>query len=435
MLCLAITASMTASLLAMIWMTPYPPFQDFMEWVYQSEWIRRMLLGEGADFLRFRHYPVPYSASQVIMAGMCFVLPPLVVARLFLTVFLGGALAVSFALARSYRPEHWIPLGATLFVVVFVNNTFWNGNSNYYLGMLGIGTYLLLERRQPEATVWHVAVFGIITFFCHALIFLPFAVMVVFQNLDFRRLLRVGLALSPCMVLGIAYVLLRPRAERPATELDHGSLLQFLAYKTYSLSKAGGYHNFLFADGGDAISAPWRYRIGIAWNLLYTVIFGLGLAAALRTGVPRDPVTRPLVYAATLLIFGFLVIPSVWLDVINAGERLLYPGVLLLFLILPFPRFFFAASQGAMVATILCIVLFLGSPHDWFGKAARFDLKGKSTLLYTHRPNTNAKEVLALRDTPGNRPLPQLRIPFSFSSSIIEPLHPSASEDEDAPAE
>ena len=77
---------------------------------------------------------------------------------------------------------------------------------------------------------------------------------------------------------------------------------------------------------GDLSRAPAWFYAGAAFNLLWA-----GLLLALVVHFFRTATDRPLRWAAGTLLFGFAAAPALGLQVVNPGERLLYPALLCLF--------------------------------------------------------------------------------------------------------
>jgi hypothetical protein len=92
-----LTALTLAAILAALLLAPYPPVQDFIEWLYQSELLVRGGLPEG---VRLATWPVPNTVFQLLLTGFTLVLPPAAAGVAFLVAYGAAAVALSLATTR-----------------------------------------------------------------------------------------------------------------------------------------------------------------------------------------------------------------------------------------------------------------------------------------------------------------------------------------------
>lgn len=413
---LGLAALIAAVVLGAIFVAPYPPFQDFTEWLYQSRIAADLLRGIDVPGFALAHYPIPNSASQAVLAPLSLVMSPVWAGRLFLTAYLVAALLLSWALARRFHPALGASMALLLLISLFLNSPFWNGYANSAVGLLVFGLYLLLpEEKARRAGI--VALFGLLTFFLHAVAFCAFAAVASWRMVARRRLDGTVIGLLPSLLLAAWYIAAKPHVDAHSSGLSHG-LAHFIAYKAYSLAKMGPYHNFVFADGGDAVARPWLYWGGVAINFLYAagmvVLLALGLLTARRTKA-----LRPELAAAACLLLLFALLPDVMAEVVNPGERFFYPALLLLLLYLPLsPRLARALALCGVVMAASVTTLLM--PHAWFAPVNDAQIAAVPLrVLFLHRPTGNAAKIAELARAARARD--HVRLPLTFTSSFVVP--------------
>ncbi|MFZ4407420.1 MAG: hypothetical protein ACOYOH_08765 [Paracraurococcus sp.] len=419
----AAPAALTLAIAAVLLAAPYPPLQDFSEWAYQGALLARLLGGLPVTEVSLVTHPVPNSLAQALLGVLAMLLPATLAAYTFLLALLGSGLALSLALGRRHRPAS-AGAFAVLLLVAFIGNTpFWNGYVNYQLALLLFGAWFLLPPARRE-DAGPILAFGLLIFLAHAAVFAAFCVLVAVRALAKRRLRGAALGLAPVGVLGVWYVLVgTAEPAEPAAGLD--SLGAFLAYKAYTLSKLGPYHNFVFVEGGDEALRPALYWAGTAVNLLFVAgLFG-ALGFGLRRAWRRRSLDQAPLLAAALLVGLFLVLPRVAQHVINPGERLLIPAVLMLLLAVPLPgravRPLAALGGLALAANIAGFAL----PHGDWSVPVHFrtmEAMGGARALYRHRPTSFACKWAELERSVVTGEAP--RLPISFRTSLLTTTAP-----------
>ena len=360
LLCMAAYAFLLATWLAA---QPLPPLQDYMDWVYQG-WVGAQWL-HGFSPVRQQFAPVPYpvpnAASQVLLAGVTGAVGALLASKIVIALLLAAFAVVCMVASARFR---WAgPAALVLFLCFGANSTFWDGYVNYQLSLLVFLCFLPVFDRLSGAAV---AFLGTLLFFCHATTFFAFVMLVGFDALFYAERRKRVLALLPSLALLAWYVAARREpvaAQGPAAPLYSG-LLHHLAYKVYTLSKLGPFHNLVdYADRSLMDRFRGWYLLGVALNLLFAAGLGLvlldgvwrgarrgarrepwtwaGMRSGARTGTAAGNGTRtgtgarlrdPGLWTASLLLLLFLILPGKLLGVVNIGERLLYPALLLLLL-------------------------------------------------------------------------------------------------------
>lgn len=322
-----------ALLIAWLVAQPLPPLQDYMDWAFQG-WVgAQMLAGAPGIAAHYApvHYPVPNAVSQIALSGLSAIVGPFAAAKVWMASLLAGFAVVCFLAARRFlgaKGAGWeqAALGLVLFLTWAAGSAFWDGYANYQLSLLLLFCWLL--RRDRIGPPW-IAILGAVLFACHAAAFLALGLfLLVDAALDRKRLPHL-LAIAPAAALLVWYTLAKsdPVADQGAPPVLYGGLLHHLAYKVYTVTKAGPFHNLVdFADRSERDRSRWVYMAGIGLNVLFGGLLFTGLAwAAVQARRQRDP----LLVTAAVLFVAFLLLPTKTLGVVNLGERLLYPALLM----------------------------------------------------------------------------------------------------------
>jgi hypothetical protein len=338
-----------------------------------------------------------------------------VAARVFLLGLVVASIVLALALGRRCQKRAPGAFAALLLVAIYFNAAFFNGYANFQLGMLLLGAWFLLpEARRTRALP--ILGFSLALFFTHAMVFVAFGGLVSLQGLAARRLRPAVLGLLPAAALAAWYV--AADAGGGATETTgSGGLAGFLAYKAYTFAKLGPYHNFVFAGGGDLAARPAVYWAGAVVN----AAFALGLAAAILLGLRNALRVRPLdwppLLAAGGLLALFAVLPDLVQNVVNPGERLLLPGLLILLLVLPLPVPLVRGLGlgGLVLAGVLALLL--ATSHAWQTPVHYTELRAETAGLFRHRPTAFACKWQAMLDSAATGAVPAQ--PISFRTSLL----------------
>lgn len=422
-----------ALLLLVIWQFRYLPFADFNEWTYQAFITRTLLDGTGSAVFYLREYPVPYVTSQAVMTALNFLTDPVTAGRWTVTLYLAAAAVVArrFVVANRLRPELAYP---ALLVGIVCNSSFWSGYLNYQCGLLVLMAYLSIpsaQRRQP----WVVCLVSLAAFACHGFCLLAFGVMAGMQALigSWRERLAFAAAMLPAAALTLWYLLAKSNDAMPALHapVSHGDL-RFLAYKFYTLSKAGPYQNFMIGDGTDLNRWPVLFWLGCLANLVISVLLLVWQYRALRRPAAEADDLRALRWAAISLGLACLVAPATAMQIVNPGERLLYPQLLLVFVLClrqtgspseaggrSLPGLGAVAVLMVSLASLVSLVVateregYQAVRPDVFGQAQQ----GYTERFYWHRPY----QFLAMQDHMMARYAGHQRpdMPITFTTSLI----------------
>lgn len=314
-------AAVTLSIIVAV--TGYVALQDYGEWIYQATVGRSLLSGQESDIAHFKDYPVPYASGQLILIGMSLVASPSTAAVVaIIAQILLGLAAVAFVVSRrDLSPWLAVPLLGT--VLVF-SSGFWNGYTGFQIGMAVLVFYLGVPESQRTRAL-PVAVVSLAAFASHGFAYLATVVVVATFAVYAKQVVPALLGGLPSAGLALWYVLASPPT--PTNEiLSTDSPVQLVAYKVYSAAKAGGYQNLVVNGQGDA--RPLM-ALGAVANVLAVAAVAVMVVLVLarrRAGGPR--VDAELAAGLALLVLG-LAMPSSFVGLVNPGERLLVPALLL----------------------------------------------------------------------------------------------------------
>lgn len=397
-----------------------PPLQDFNEWIYQGWLVGQILRGEDLSF-GLKPWPVPNAAAQLLLGLLNLPLAAREAGLAYLAAYLAGMTWLAAAIARAQG--RFDPATFLLAILVgALNSPYWQGYANSQLGTALYLVHVLRQRRAPTSAGWDLAI-GIALFLCHAVLLAVFALHTALYAWQHRQLRRAAAVLVPPFALLAWYILrdLTYGEEIPAFGTTIG---EFVAYKAYTAAKLGPYHNFILGGFGDADRAPALYWAGVAANLAFAAALLPPLAWALLRHL-RQGDRSPAMLTALACLAGYAILPSALFGVVNVGERLLVPAVLVLLAICPAPRGTrrIAAAIAALApAAILHLHLILPAtpPGGSISHLAAHDANQRHRLLFWHRPyQFQAQFDAARRGTP---------VRLGFSTSLVRPLPPTAPE-------
>ena len=413
-LCLSIAAVIFSESLLSVWMPPIVPLQDMNEWIYQGGILASILRGAPIHSVIIANYPVPNSLMQLILGLLSLALRPIAAGRVLITSYIVFGTWVGGALARRYHPRHVGPITLVYLISMVLNSPFWNGYLNSQIGLIIFLSYFLLseEWRAKQAIVMGE---GIVLFFTHAISFAAFALYIVVRATLYREQRNLIIAIVPPIVLFFWYISMRAPVELAA--IHWGGALHFLSYKVYTCSKLGGYHNFIFSSGGDAIQRPWVYRLGIASNLAYLAgILGMLVSIAFNRSW-REIAAEPALVAAAIAVAIALCLPQNMADVVNPGERLIY---LAFGLALPFiqPKAWLVrAMAAAAVMLAVSVIPLLDGNQEKFRTAVSDEILHGGDIaqaLYLHRPTAFVQRVEGVGQSEYRTTEPRLFFETSF---------------------
>jgi hypothetical protein len=413
--------------------------QDFEDWIYQG-WVTAGLL-HGVPSLRehfqFAHYPVPNAVSQVMLAGATFFTNPRIAADLFLCFFFAVGMACIWRVARRTGTADTDGSPGAFFAVLLsifiLNSAFWDGYANYQISLILFMFAFLLPRKIPVG--WIVAL-SLGLFFAHASTYCAFVLLILLREMFvFRRFSAVA-ALAPSLVLMAWYAHLRPYAPLPNVVIaQDNTLLKHLAYKAYTFTKAGPFHNLVdYSAQSLAARNHLLYLAGVVINVLFAAALFTSLCIGLYIGMyrRRNDATgqtgqsslwrSPEMITSAVLLLLFMVLSTATVGVVNLGERFLYPALFILLLELRTRRFVNTLAvltlAGCAINAWQCMTMstaHVGSPvAAKSSEVANGQNYYQKFGLYTSRIYVFDEERVFLKD-----PNPAAAPPVEYETSIL----------------
>jgi hypothetical protein len=416
----------------LVFLFKYPPLADYIEWVYQSYIFSELLHGDSGSHFYLRTYPVPYVISQLIMGALNPATGPLWAGKITLVIYLALAGWLSKKFVERYQLDGTLAYPLLLCCIIF-NSSFWSGYINYQFGLLVLMAYLSLSEAWQNK-LWVNAFFGLLAFSSHGFCLLAFGVIAGMRacTQGWRAVFSFAAACLPAFFLTVWYVMVHNNDTMQAMEVPATYLsLKFWAYKVYTFTKTGPYQNFMLGTVSDIDRLPALYYVGVATN----AIIGLTLIY-LHVRVFRrfqNPKTFHLSLAASVLAFAYLVVPSLAMQIVNPGERILYPELLCVFAVaLPYTKtkstknpskYLAGAIYTLLTGTILSLLF---ATHQQGYRHANLDAfkevqKNYTKILYWHRPYQFDIRYEHLEQSYQTREEPSL--PIIFPTSLIANKH------------
>ena len=301
----------------------YPPLQDYPEWIYQSLVFNDLLTRGPSDLFFIKHYPIPYTLSQLVMSGLLVFVSPLATSKIVFVVYMVAALFLTrLAVSRFELNE---TVAAPFFVCVFVlNSGFWNGYIAYQVGLMIFILYLCQsDERRIDPLV--ILLFSILLFFAHGLIYATFCLTCGIYCLYNRRIWAPAVAMLPSVFL-LAWYVWENDVSLINKPFALNGIVQFVTYKVYTAMKAGPYQDFIFNGVGDSQRLRPLYLLGILVNLFFLIALVMCCASVLWKEGAKEIARRAELVSSFILMVIFLALPATLTGVVNPGERLLYPA-------------------------------------------------------------------------------------------------------------
>jgi hypothetical protein len=421
-----------AVLCSVIWALfafPLPPLQDYSDWTYQGYLLHRLLTLAPAPAI-IKPWPVPNSISEIALALLGFVFSPIGAAKALIVLYLLAACVV-MALASRDREGHVDYAKFTLLICIgVVHAPFWTGEINYQVGLLLFMLYTLLCRGRSNPGPIFTGAYSLLLFFCHGLALGMFLIYEGWRSLRNGRLLRLGLILTPVILMAVWYKLADPRTELATLDTRpelHG-ITDAVGYFVYQVAKSGPYHNFVFGGVGDYDRAPMLYWAGVVTNLTYAVCMGGLFLAWVRNSWQEQSRRNELLTAITFIVLT-IVDPSGYLGIANTGERLISPALMLAVISLQHRSVAerIGASLTALSVVVIVFFVLAGSQVPNPGAVPANDIVSNPAkrfqVLFWHKPfgfipQTEAAERAWSRGTVPTQPI-------AFETSLLMRPHDS----------
>ena len=130
---------------------PFPPLQDYWEWVYQGALIEQ-IISHGAENSPFvlRDYPVPNAFSQALIAALSVIASPVVAAKLVILGYIALTAVAYRSLSRIAAPGQ-AGLAMLVLFSLMIGSQFFNGYINNVYGNLFLVIFFAgLLREKPS---------------------------------------------------------------------------------------------------------------------------------------------------------------------------------------------------------------------------------------------------------------------------------------------
>jgi hypothetical protein len=408
--------------LLICFITYIPPLQDYGDWVYQG-YLTNSLVSGVHTIVTFKHWPVPNVLSQFSLAGLMYLVKPIVAAKLFVTLYLVVAGLVGWIVSNDSHDR--ITNGLTFLLVValaIIHAPFWTGEINYQFGLLLllIYVYWIGAKRKPNIVV--DCLYGLLLFTCHAMCLGIFMLYVGFRSLIERRIWRACLSLAPVVVLLAWYVVADPRHDYFPSAVApklHG-IKDWLFYQCYIFAKIGPYQNLVFADAGDYERLRPMYFCGVLINFLFAGCMGVIFLRWVSRSISARLFTPELLTAVTCATIA-VINPASSLGIANAGERFIYPAMLICMLMLAKDDLW-KRIAGVLASFLLVYLIYVAAviPKEPSpGGIPKNDIVNRPDaryhLLFWHRPFMYFEQVDAAQRAATAGGTPTARVAFETS--------------------
>lgn len=406
------------AILVTFWVTGYPSFQDYGEWVYQGRVLSDLWAGIDTGVADFVDYPVPYALHLLLLAFATRLFGSIAGPMVLLILFAGFAM---FCISRFVSKNELNRVSATIFTAAMVfGSGFWNGYLGAQLGVVFIILYLSFPREITSC--WYfVFPFSILMFFTHALGFAAWGIIALVRSFESKRFVTFMLAVTPSAVLTLIYVF-RSYQPRGQGDLNVDGFVQLLAYKGYAVAKLGSYQNLILRGTGDFETNQFLFYAGVAINFLFALVLCAGMLWLLLKFRSLWKYFRTEYVAGAILIFVAIMLPSFFVGIVNPGERVMIPGLVVLSVILFSkrfaPRWFAPASTLVLVVggLLTIISLILLPTKDGSGAQVSQPPSGSDNRVSTffgHRLDQYQEKQVEANDDRAD-------LPLDWSTSIIE---------------
>jgi hypothetical protein len=333
------TLTGAACFMAFAWVLMLRPSQpcltDYANWTYQGVLFAEHLRGVADATHLLKPYPVPNSASTLMIGLLATALPWPLAAKGWLCL----QLAISFLSLRHLLRTlggnaYWLWLVVPQ--CVFLNVNFWYGFVNFQLGLcwvLLMASMLLrrCHRAEPQRN-WVLGLLLVAAFFTHMIPFAFCSLLVVLYTLQTRRWsvlpnLLPGVVLTVWYMFG-RYVLAHNADGHTAMQTvvrDYSA--GFWAFKVNSYLKSFG-----FVNPGDAVPQIFGragHSLLLAINLALAALVAVAL---IRRGSAawREKACERFLWAGIFaLVPVYLLTPGTALGISDPGARLLQTGLML----------------------------------------------------------------------------------------------------------
>jgi hypothetical protein len=192
---------------------------------------------------------------------------------------------------------------------------------------------------QADTKASIIALFGLLLFFSHGIVFLVFALFLASRMVfGWNRAVVTGLLPAAACTLWFLVGSHFAKVEPQPINASWNGLSEALIYKAGYPAMLGPFKNFVLPDGVSLLEQqPLVYWAGFAANFAVAAVLGiLVMVAAVRFGSRElrgcrnaDLLSRMYVATLLLLLIAYAFAPYRFFGLINAGGRLLIPAFLM----------------------------------------------------------------------------------------------------------
>lgn len=318
--------------------TNFPRLHDYTEWVYQAwAYFETITDKTGSERYYLYPYPVPNGSLlifllNIIAIATTWILSSKIVILLYIVLFY----LVLYRLVHHWNIEHkQLSILLGLILLVFPT-TYWNGFMSYQLSLLIFIGFLGYHSRTTPLLL--IAFFCVLAFFAHAAGLLLMMLFVVLQIIIDKFPKKQLLGFIPVGILIGWYMYGRYTESVPLDRADASieSWMEFIQLKGYILARCGPYRTFILANGQSTLESFGAiHKLGWVTNFAHAIFMIIiilisSLSLLKRTLVNSELPIKTIQLSAILILILHLILPYNFLGILNLGERLFLPIMVLL---------------------------------------------------------------------------------------------------------
>jgi hypothetical protein len=236
--------------------------------------------------------------------------------------------------------------------LIGLSNFFWTGFVSYQLALLLLTFFL--TRFKPGMPATELAVFAVLIFLSHAMVFLVLMLLVLLELFNTPKRGRWILAMVPAGIMSLWFVLGRNLGgfASPLADAAMSGWTETVVYKLGYPLMLGPFKNLLQPDLSSLVEhLPWLYWAGFLANVLVVsaigvfILFVIGgrYAGATKEGNGASLPHQTLRRTAWLLLLFYIFAPYNFFGLINPAGRITVPLLLICLLLV---------SGSPMMATV-----------------------------------------------------------------------------------
>jgi hypothetical protein len=344
-----------------LFMATYLPLQDYPDWLYQGTVLANYhsnFENYGSSF-ELKIYPVPNSASTLIIALFSLFLPPILAGKMMLSFWLILMPLSYLYFYRSFQTGDSI-LQYAIFLFLY-NIRFYQGNVSFLLSLpLLFFTLGYIKRRVNALDTYHfigISLIFMLLFITHFIGFviglLGFAVILITNyKLKIKNYIKSVISIIPSFILTMIYILNQSKGPK---ELEFNFHLSLLG-KISNL-----FSTFAIAFNFDNEPVSGEVLIKACLNLIIIILICILVMNFIKLMFKRRIVLNEIAILGISLILIGLFLPTMFFYITDADTRLFYIGA---FFILPTIRsnhFIFKNNTSKIFLCAYSLIILLNS--------------------------------------------------------------------------